>query len=145
MDSDEATRFMTELLAIWTEADRASRRASIESHYHSDIRFTDLDGEFVGYDALETFSDSLQARFPGEQFELVGRPDTLGDAVRAYWDFGPASGMDFALSKMGRSECSTPSFSRQTQIASNQSARTLAHGREQRLASTAVVSSLYGD
>lgn len=102
MDSDEATRFMTELLAIWTETDGVSRRASIEAHYQPDIRFTDLDGEFVGYEALETFSDSLQARFPGEQFELVGHPDTLGDAVRAYWNLGPVSGMDFALLEDGK-------------------------------------------
>ncbi|MGB0092836.1 MAG: hypothetical protein WBP81_09930 [Solirubrobacteraceae bacterium] len=70
---------MAELLAIWTEPDRVSRRASIRAHYRPDIRFTDRDGEFVGYEALESFSDSLQARFPGERFELVGRPDSLGD------------------------------------------------------------------
>ena len=102
MDSDDVTQFMTELLAIWTEADLVSRRASIESHYHPDIRFTDLDGDFVGYQALEAFSDSLQARFPGEQFEMIGHPDTLGDAVRAYWQFGPVSGMDFALLEGGK-------------------------------------------
>jgi hypothetical protein len=35
----EATQFMNELFAIWTETDHASRRAAIEAHYHPDIRF----------------------------------------------------------------------------------------------------------
>ena len=65
----EAIQFMNELFAIWTETDHASRRAAIEAHYHPDIHFNDPDGEFIGYQALEGFSDSLQQRFPGARFE----------------------------------------------------------------------------
>ena len=78
----EAIQFMNELFAIWTETDHASRRAAIEAHYHPDIHFNDPDGEFIGYQALEGFSDSLQQRFPGARFELVGQPETVGNALR---------------------------------------------------------------
>jgi SnoaL-like domain len=97
------TEFMTQLFAMWIEPDVAARRIAIETHFHPDIRFHDRDGEFVGYEGLETFSDSLQSRFPGALFTLAGPPQRLGDAIRAYWHFGPpakpdsVSGMDFIL------------------------------------------------
>ena len=100
--------FMTQLFAMWMEPDLASRRAFIEAHFHSDVRFHDGDGEFVGYDGLEKFSDSLQSRFPGAKFTLAGQPQRLGDAVRAYWHFGPPpkpaalSGMDFIILSEGK-------------------------------------------
>jgi hypothetical protein len=97
------TEFMTELFAMWIEPDVAVRRAALEAHFHREIRFHDRDGEFTGYEGLERFSDSLQSRFPGAQFTLVEPPQRLGDAIRAYWHFGPpakpaaVSGMDFIL------------------------------------------------
>ena len=98
----EAIQFMNELFAIWTETDHASRRAAIEAHYHPDIHFNDPDGEFIGYQALEGFSDSLQQRFPGARFELVGQPETVGNALRASWQFGQITGTDFALLDQGK-------------------------------------------
>ena len=88
---------MTELLAIWTETDPTARRAAIAAHYHDDVVFHDPDGVFTGHAELESFSDSLQQRFPGQHFEMVGTPSVVGDAVRAYWRFGPVTGMDHAL------------------------------------------------
>ncbi len=102
LSPDQAKRFMTDVLAIWTETDPAKRRASIGAHYHDDIVFHDPDGEFTGYAELESFSDSLQQRFPGQQFEMVGEPSAVGDALRTYWRFGPVSGMDFAVLADGR-------------------------------------------
>ena len=102
------TEYMTELFAMWIEPDVALRRAAIEAHFSSDVRFHDRDGEFVGYDGLEKFSDSLQARFPGAEFTLAGEPQRLGDAIRAYWHFGPpanpaaVSGMDFIILSVGK-------------------------------------------
>ncbi len=95
--------FMTELFAMWIESDVRARREAIESHFHEDVRFHDRDGEFVGYEGLEVFSDSLQSRFPAAEFTLAGQPQRLGDAIRAYWHFGPpakpdaVSGMDFII------------------------------------------------
>ena len=97
MSANQATQFMTELLAVWTETDPAIRLAAIEAHYQDDIVFYDPDGVFTGHDALESFSDSLQRRFPGQHFEMVGQPSAVGDALRTYWRFGPVSGMDFAV------------------------------------------------
>jgi len=95
--------FMAGLFAMWMEPDVAVRRTAIEAHFHSDVRFHDPDGEFVGYEGLERFSDSLQSRFPGARFTLARQPQRLGDAIRAYWTFGPpakpaaVSGMDFII------------------------------------------------
>ena len=85
----DPTRFMTEILAMWTERDVMARRAAIEAHFHQDVRFFDRDGAFAGRAALETFSDSLRSRFPGARFSLGEAPEVLGDAIRAYWTFGP--------------------------------------------------------
>jgi hypothetical protein len=97
MSAKAATQFMTELLAVWTEADPAIRRAAIKAHYRDDIVFYDPDSVFTGHAELEAFSDSLQQRFPGQHFEMVGEPSTVGNALRAYWRFGPVNGMDLAL------------------------------------------------
>ena len=97
MSANQATQFKTELLALWTEADPAARRAAIQAHYREDIVFYDPDGVFTGHAALESFSDTLQQRFPGQHFEMVGEPSFVGNALRSHWRFGPVSGMDLAL------------------------------------------------
>jgi hypothetical protein len=97
MTPTDAARFMSELFAIWTETNHTARRAAIETHFDPDVHLHDPDGEFIGYDALETFSNSLQQRFPGARFEMVGRPDRVGNALRTNWRFGPDTGTDFAL------------------------------------------------
>jgi len=93
----DPTTFMTELVAIWTERDRARRRSAFEAHYHSDVRFHDHDGSFTGLAELETFSDGLQQRFPGAVFALSQPAERLGDGIRAFWTFGRVTGMDFAV------------------------------------------------
>jgi len=99
----DPTRFMNEIFAMWMERNVEARRAAIEAHFQQDVRFFDRDGSFAGHAALETFSDSLQRRFPTARFALAGPPEVLGDALRAYWTFGPpekpeaVNGMDFAI------------------------------------------------
>jgi hypothetical protein len=56
-----------------------------------------LISESIGYDALETFSNSLQQRFPGARFEIISPPDRVGNALRGGGQFGPDSGTDFVL------------------------------------------------
>ena len=96
-------QFTTDILSMWTESDTRARRAAIESHFHEDAQFYDPDGKFVGYAELERFSDSLQHRFPGSRFTLLSPPQPLGNAIRAFWQFGPDDqpdpirGMDFAI------------------------------------------------
>jgi hypothetical protein len=99
----DATRFMTEVLAMWTQPDATLRRSALAAHFHRDVRFYDRDGEMTGHAALETFSDSLRSRFPQASFSLASPPQILGNALRAYWYFGPpanpraVNGMDFAI------------------------------------------------
>ena len=94
--------FMTSLLGMWTQPDRTARRRAIEALFRPDAHFYDKDGDFVGYDALEDFSDSLQSRFPGAQFTLSAAT-AIGSAIRASWNFGPPerpdamTGMDFVI------------------------------------------------
>jgi Uncharacterized protein family UPF0016/SnoaL-like domain len=92
LSTEQAKQFMTELLAIWTQTDPRSRREAIGTHYHDDVVFHDPDGVFTGHAGIESFSDSLQRRFPGQLFEMVGDPSIVGDALRTYWRFGPSAG-----------------------------------------------------
>jgi hypothetical protein len=85
MAKKNATQFMTEILAMWTETNADARRAVIQSHFDEDVHFQDRDGQFVGHAGLEAFSDSLQSRFPTACFALAESPQTLGNAIRAYW------------------------------------------------------------
>lgn len=104
----DPAQFMTNVFAMWTETDPGLRRAAIEAHFCDDVRFHGPDGEFTGHDALERFSDSLQSRFPGARFTLAKPPQQLGDAIRAYWFFGPpdkpqaVSRMDFVILDGGK-------------------------------------------
>jgi hypothetical protein len=56
--------FMASVLGMWTQSDRQSRRASLEELFRPDAQFHDPDGEFVGYDALERFSDPCNHASP---------------------------------------------------------------------------------
>lgn len=100
MESPQA--FMTRLLRMWTDTDPASRRDALERLFVADARFNDIDGEFVGYEGLERFSDSLRSRFPGARFTLIDAA-SIGNAIRATWTFGPdghpdaVTGMDFVV------------------------------------------------
>ncbi len=93
----DATQFMSEILANWFERDREVRRRVFAERFHADIRFVDHDGTFHGLAALETFSDSLQQRFPTAAFVMTAKAELLGDAVRAFWTLGRATGMDLAI------------------------------------------------
>lgn len=93
---------MTSLLSTWTQSDLPFRRVALEDLFRPDGHLHDKDGDFVGYEALEGFSDSLQERFPGERFTLTA-VTSVGTAIRASWTFGPperpdaATGMDFVI------------------------------------------------
>lgn len=89
MTKIDATHFMTAILGMWTEPAVDARRAVIQAHFDEGVYFHDPDGEFVGHAGLEAFSDSLQQRFPGARFTLADTPRTVGNAICAFWHFGP--------------------------------------------------------
>lgn len=99
----DPTRFMEEVLSMWTNPDAEARAAVLRALFTEDVRFHDAEGEFVGHAGLETFSASLRERFPAAEFSLITAPDTVGDAFRAFWRFGPpedreiVTGMDFII------------------------------------------------
>jgi hypothetical protein len=96
---------MAEILAMWTNPDGDARRAVIQTHFHESVHFynTRGGGEFIGHAGLEAVSDAFRSRFPGAHFTLAQPPQTLANAIRAYWQIGPpdnpgaASGMDFVI------------------------------------------------
>ena len=96
-------RFMEDVLSMWTNPDAEARAAVLRARFTEDVRFHDLDGEFVGYAGLEKFSASLRERFPNAGFSLIAAPDTAGNGFRAFWRFGPpenrevVTGMDFVI------------------------------------------------
>ena len=108
MTPDEAARFMTEIFAMWTNPDSQARREVIQTHFDDNVHFFDWGGELIGHAALESFGAVIQSRFPGAQFTLAQSPQTLGDAIHAYWHLGPpnnpqaGSGMDFAILRDGK-------------------------------------------
>ena len=69
-------------------------------------------------------SDSLQNRFPGARFTLAEPPRTVGNAIRAFWHFGPpgnpraVSGMDFVILDGEKRATSTPSLTTRAAAAS---------------------------
>ena len=75
LGANGAEQFMTELLAIWTQTDPAAPAEQRSSNplADDDIVFYDPDGVFTGHAEIESFSDSLQQRFPGQHLRGGGR------------------------------------------------------------------------
>ncbi len=97
------TRFMEDILSMWTNADAEARSAVQRARFTEDIRFQNQQGEFVGYAGLDRFRASMRDRFPNARFSLIGAPETIGDGFRAFWRYGPpekpemVTGMDFVI------------------------------------------------
>jgi hypothetical protein len=97
------TRFMEDVLSMWTNPDAKARASVLSARFTENVRFYDKDGQFVGHAGLEEFSASLRKRFPDAGFSLTSPPDTVGDGFRAFWRFGPpqsreiVTGMDFVI------------------------------------------------
>lgn len=72
-------------LALWNDADVASRDRSLSDLWAADARYADplMTGE--GHEGIATMIANARAQFPGHVFTLRGAPDAHGRFVRFSW------------------------------------------------------------
>ena len=77
------------LREVFAERDADRRRAAIAELFAPDCVFSSPHGRHVGPDALDRAIAELQARLPDHVFSELGAVQTLQDAGRLAWAFGP--------------------------------------------------------
>jgi hypothetical protein len=98
----------TAYLAAWNETDGEARRRLIADAWTSDATYVDPMGAAESPSALDTTIATVQQRFPGFRFALVGGADGHGANVRFTWGLGPEGqeppivGTDFIRLREGR-------------------------------------------
>jgi hypothetical protein len=75
---------------VFGEHDSSKRRAVIEKLYVEDAVFSDPHDRNVGREALDQAVVALHKLSPGHAFKEIGPAQTLTDAGRLAWAFGPA-------------------------------------------------------
>jgi len=95
-------------IAAWNETDPARRQALIAALWTEDASFVDPVLQGDGHAGIDTVIASVQGRFPGFRFNLIGQPDAFGDYLRLSWGLGPdgadapVKGTDFMALRDGR-------------------------------------------
>jgi hypothetical protein len=80
----------TNLHEVFAERDPERRWAAIGRTYTEDVTFTDPDGEFVGWQALnERAQKLLNGASVGDVFEEEGPRYAVADPATLAWRFGP--------------------------------------------------------
>src|SRR5215472_12628853 len=75
---------------VFSERDRERRRAVIERTYTEDVRFTDPEGEFVGWQALSDQAQKVLDGLPANWVFEEGGPQYVGsDTAALAWRAGP--------------------------------------------------------
>ena len=105
---DAADLLHSNLLEIFAERDPQRRWAAIGRTYTEDVTFTDPDGEFVGWQAVnDRAQELLDGASPSDVFEEDGPAYVGADAAALAWRFGPpgapvARGVDILTIRDGR-------------------------------------------
>ncbi|MEH3099729.1 nuclear transport factor 2 family protein [Sphingomonas adhaesiva] len=83
-------------LALWNDADPASRDHRLSEGWASDARYADpmMTGE--GHDGIAAMIAAARAQFPGHVFALRGTPDAHGPFARFSWTLAPEHGAPIA-------------------------------------------------
>jgi hypothetical protein len=95
-------------LAIWNETDAVRRKAMIAEAWAEDGLYVDPLMRGEGHERIECLVESVQTRFPGFRFTLLGSADGYDDNLRFSWGLGPEDGealikgTDFAILENGR-------------------------------------------
>lgn len=74
---------------VFAERNPDRRRVAISELFTPDCVFSSPKGRYVGQDALNLAVTGLHARFPDHVFSEHGAVQTLQDAGRLAWAFGP--------------------------------------------------------
>ncbi len=96
------------LFDVFSEHDADRRRPVIREIFAEDVTFADPHAEHVGHEALDLAVSALHARLPTFVFTARGRAQTLRNAGRLHWGFGPPgeapkiTGVDFIVASGGK-------------------------------------------
>ncbi|MEV4935107.1 nuclear transport factor 2 family protein [Sphingobium sp. LMA1-1-1.1] len=80
-------------VALWNDADAASRRERLSQTWSVDARYADPMMQDAGHDGIAAMIGGARAQFPGHSFALAGTPDGHGDFVRFSWTLAPNGGV----------------------------------------------------
>lgn len=98
----------TTYIDLWNENDREARRALLAAHWTPGATYIDPMAAAQGPAEISDLIASVQDRFPGFRFRLLGQPDGHGPNLRFSWGLGPdgaeppIKGTDFATLQEGR-------------------------------------------
>ena len=81
-------------IALWNDADEASRQARLFSGWSADARYADPMMAGEGREGIAAMIAAACEQFPGHAFTLKGTPDGHGPFVRFSWTLAPAGGAD---------------------------------------------------
>lgn len=96
------------LTEVFGERDETRRRRTIGEIMAEDVVFSDHDGRRVGHEAMNAAVAALHRRFPDFVFAEQTPPQSLVDAGRLRWGFGPpgaparVTGMDVVTVRDGK-------------------------------------------
>ncbi|SIR51932.1 nuclear transport factor 2 family protein [Pseudacidovorax sp. RU35E] len=79
-------------LAVWNDADDASRDRRLAANWRADACYADPMMQGEGRDGIATMISAARTQFPGHAFTLRGTPDTHGHFVRFSWTLAPDGG-----------------------------------------------------
>lgn len=79
-------------IEVWNERDAGRRRGLFRSGWSADAHYADPLMNGAGIDEIDDLIASVQGRFDGFRFALLGAPDGFGDWARFSWSLGPADG-----------------------------------------------------
>ena len=108
MSNAVETLMRRNLTEVFGEHDETRRRRTISEIMTEDVVFSDHDGRHIGHEAMNAAVASLQGRFPDFVFTEQTPPQTLTDAGRLRWGFGPpgappvVAGMDVVTLRDGK-------------------------------------------
>ena len=94
---------------VFGENDPAHRRKVIDEIFTEDAVFYDpMGGVFRGRDAIDGIAGKLRAMHPNFRYQLLGKPEEVGNAGRVRWTEGrpnatpEVAGTDFIVTRDGR-------------------------------------------
>lgn len=79
-------------LALWNDADEASRGRRLAANWRTDARYADPMMQGEGLDGIAKMISAARTQFPGHAFTLRGTPDAHGRFLRFSWTLAPKTG-----------------------------------------------------
>lgn len=86
----------TDYLALWNDADAASRERRLFEGWTADARYADSMMAGEGHDGIAAMISAARSQFPGHVFALRGIPDAHGTFTRFSWTLAPEHGAPIA-------------------------------------------------